>query len=145
MQTAIVVGPANQEVYTDELNRIKVSMHWDRLNPRNENASCWVRVAYSNASDGYGGVHVPRIGEEVIVSFLDSDCDRPLVTSRIYNGAKQPHWHSNGLLSGYKSKEHQGNGYNQLVMDDATGQNRTQLLSSPNKKGPSRSQALNPN
>jgi len=130
IQTAIVVGPANQEVYTDELNRIKVRMHWDRLNPGDENASCWVRVAYSNAGNGYGGVHVPRIGEEVVVSFMDSDCDRPVVTARVYNGAKQPHWHSNGLLSGYKSKEHQGEGFNQLVMDDSTGQNRAQLYSS---------------
>jgi len=132
LQTATVVGPANQEVYTDTLNRIKVQMHWDRLNPGDEQASCWLRVAYPDAGNGYGGVHVPRIGEEVVVSFMDSDCDRPVVTARVYNSAKQPHWHSNGLLSGYKSKEHQGGGYNQLVMDDATGQNRTQLYSSSN-------------
>ena len=129
LQTAIVVGPANQEVYTDALNRVKIRMHWDRLNSSDENASCWVRVAFSNAGNSSGGVHVPRIGEEVVISFLDNDCDRPLVTSRMYNGAKKPHWHSNGLMSGYKSKEHQGNGFNQLVMDDATGQNRTQLYS----------------
>ena len=129
LQTATVVGPAHQEVYTDELNRIKVRMHWDRLNPGNENASSWMRVAYSNAGGGTGGIHVPRIGDEVQVNWLDSDCDRPLVVGRAYNGANKPHWHSNGLLSGYKSKEHQGDGFNQLVMDDATGQNRTQLYS----------------
>ena len=129
LQTAIVVGPANQEVYTDSLNRVKVQMHWDRLNPGDENASSWVRVAYSNAGNSSGGVHVPRIGDEVVISFLDDDGDRPVVTSRVYNGSKKPHWHSNGLLSGYKSKEHQGTGFNQLVMDDATGQNRTQLYS----------------
>ncbi|MFP3519566.1 type VI secretion system Vgr family protein, partial [Pseudomonas sp. SIMBA_077] len=72
---------------------------------------------------------VPRIGEEVIVSFLDGDCDRPIITGRVYNGAKTPDWHSNGILSGYKSKEYQGSGYNQMVMDDATGQNRVQLYS----------------
>ncbi|MEM5458518.1 type VI secretion system Vgr family protein [Paraburkholderia phytofirmans] len=130
MQTATVVGPANEEVYTDQLNRIKVQMHWDRLNPGDENASCWIRVAQSDAGGSYGGVHVPRIGEEVIVSFLDGDCDRPIVTGRVYNGAKTPDWHSNGILSGYKSKEYQGSGYNQMVMDDATGQNRMQLYSS---------------
>jgi uncharacterized protein involved in type VI secretion and phage assembly len=59
-------------------------------------------------------------------STLSTDCDRPIVTARVYNGATKPHWHSNGLLSGYKSKEHQGSGYNQMVMDDATGQNRVQ-------------------
>jgi len=128
LQTAIVVGPANQEVYTDALNRVKIRMHWDRLNSSDENASCWVRVAFSNAGNSSGGIHVPRIGEEVVISFLDNDCDRPLVTSRMYNGAKKPHWHSNGLMSGYKSKEHQGNGFNQLVMDDATGQGLSGIL-----------------
>ncbi|WP_429251079.1 type VI secretion system Vgr family protein [Paraburkholderia sp. GAS333] len=130
MQTAIVVGPANEEVFTDDLNRIKVHMHWDRLNDGDESASCWMRVAQSDTGGGYGAVHVPRIGEEVIVSFLDGDCDKPIVTGRAYNGAKTPDWHSNGILSGYRSKEYQGSGYNQMVMDDATGQNRVQMYSS---------------
>jgi type VI secretion system secreted protein VgrG len=129
MQSAIVVGPANEEVYTDELNRIKVRFHWDRLNDGDANASCWVRVAMSDTGSGYGGVHVPRVGEEVLIDWVDGDCDRPIVTARVYNGATKPHWHSNGLLSGYKSKEHQGSGYNQMVMDDATGQNRVHLYS----------------
>jgi type VI secretion system secreted protein VgrG len=128
-QSAIVVGPANEEVYTDELNRIKVRFHWDRLNDGDANASCWVRVAMSDTGSGYGGVHVPRVGEEVLIDWVDGDCDRPIVTARVYNGATKPHWHSNGLLSGYKSKEHQGSGYNQMVMDDATGQNRVHLYS----------------
>jgi len=128
-QSAIVVGPANEEVYTDELNRIKVRFHWDRLNDGDANASCWVRVAMSDTGGGYGGVHVPRVGEEVLIDWVDGDCDRPIVTARVYNGATKPHWHSNGLLSGYKSKEHQGSGYNQMVMDDATGQNRVHLYS----------------
>ncbi|MEZ2311768.1 type VI secretion system Vgr family protein [Paraburkholderia sp. RCC_158] len=129
MQTATVVGPQNEEVFTDSLNRVKVQMHWDRLNAGDENASCWMRVVQSDTGGGYGAVHVPRIGEEVIVSFLDGDCDRPIITGRVYNGAKTPDWHSNGILSGYKSKEYQGSGYNQMVMDDATGQNRVQLYS----------------
>ncbi|TKC89205.1 type VI secretion system tip protein VgrG [Trinickia terrae] len=130
MQTAIVVGPENEEVHTDSLNRIKVRFHWDRLNAGDEKASCWVRVAMSDTGGGYGGVHVPRVGEEVMVDWLDGDCDRPIVTGRAYNGSTSPQWHSNGLLSGYRSKEHQGSGYNQMVMDDATGQNRVQLYSS---------------
>ncbi|MGF7192421.1 uncharacterized protein (DUF2345 family), partial [Robbsia andropogonis] len=72
----------------------------------------------------------PRVGEEILVDWVDGDCDRPIVTGRVYNGSKTPNWHSNGLLSGYRSKEHSGAGYNQLVMDDATGQSRTQLYSS---------------
>ncbi|QGZ64679.1 type VI secretion system Vgr family protein [Paraburkholderia acidisoli] len=129
MQTAIVVGPESEEVYTDTLNRIKVHFHWDRLNAGDETASCWVRVAMSDTGSSYGGVHVPRVGEEVIVNWLDGDCDRPVVTGRVYNGATSPNWHSNGILSGYQSKEYGGSGYNQMVMDDATGQNRMQLYS----------------
>lgn len=130
IQTATVVGPSNEEVYTDSLNRIKVHFHWDRLNSGDEKASCWLRVAMSDTGGGYGGVHVPRVGEEVIVGWLEGDCDRPIVTGRVYNGSTTPDWHSNGILSGYKSKEYGGSGYNQMVMDDATGQNRMQLYSS---------------
>ncbi|MDN7852867.1 type VI secretion system tip protein TssI/VgrG [Burkholderia seminalis] len=130
LETAIVVGPQGEEVHTDELNRIRVQFVWDRLNPANENASCWVRVVQSDTGGGYGGVHVPRIGEEVLIDYVGGDCDRPLAVGRVYNGANQPQWHSDGILSGYRSKEYSGGGYNQLVMDDATGQNRVQLMSS---------------
>lgn len=128
LQTATVVGPGNEEVYTDSLNRILVRMHWDR---RDGTAStCWVRVAFSDTGGGYGSVHVPRVGEEVTIDWVGGDCDRPIATGRVYNGATQPRWHTNGILSGYRSKEYGGQGYNQLVMDDATAQNRLQLFSS---------------
>ncbi|CAG9260262.1 type VI secretion system Vgr family protein [Paraburkholderia caribensis] len=130
LESAIVVGPQNEEVYTDELNRIKVRFIWDRLNSGDERASCWLRVVQSDSGGGYGGVHLPRVGEEVLVDYVDGDCDRPIVVARVYNGAVKPQWHSNGLLSGYRSKEFGGSGYNQMVMDDATGQNRLQLYSS---------------
>ncbi|KVP76534.1 type VI secretion protein [Burkholderia ubonensis] len=130
LETAIVVGPQGEEVYTDELNRIRVQFVWDRVNPGNENASCWVRVVQSDTGGGYGGVHIPRIGEEVLIDYVGGDCDRPLAVGRVYNGATKPQWHSDGILSGYRSKEYSGSGYNQLVMDDATGQNRVQLMSS---------------
>ncbi|MBN3763689.1 type VI secretion system Vgr family protein [Burkholderia sp. Ac-20365] len=130
LESAIVVGLQNEEVYTDELNRIKVRFIWDRLNSGDERASCWLRVVQSDSGGGYGGVHLPRVGEEVLVDYVDGDCDRPIVVARVYNGATQPQWHSNGLLSGYRSKEFGGSGYNQMVMDDATEQNRLQLYSS---------------
>ncbi|AOK22240.1 Rhs element Vgr protein [Burkholderia ubonensis] len=130
LETAIVVGPQGEEVYTDALNRIRVQFVWDRVNPGNENASCWVRVVQSDTGGGYGGVHIPRIGEEVLIDYVGGDCDRPLAVGRVYNGAAKPQWHSDGVLSGYRSKEYSGSGYNQLVMDDATGQNRVQLMSS---------------
>ena len=129
-QTATVVGPVDEEIYTDKLNRVKVRFHWDRLNPGDEKASCWVRVSYPNAGEGWGAVHVPRIGQEVIITFLDGDVDRPIVTGRIYNGEQTPQWHTDGRLSGYKSKEYKGAGFNQLVMDDNPEQNRVQLYSS---------------
>ncbi|AOK58070.1 type VI secretion protein ImpA [Burkholderia ubonensis] len=130
LETAMVVGPSGEEVYTDELNRIKVMFIWDRQNPGNERASCWVRVAQSDTGGGYGSVHVPRVGEEVLVGYLGGDCDRPIVLHRIYNGAVKPQWHSNGILSGYRSKEYSGAGFNEMVLDDATGQNRVRLFSS---------------
>lgn len=129
-QTATVVGPAGEEIHTDKLNRVKVRFHWDRLNPGDEKASCWVRVSYPNAGEGWGAVHVPRIGQEVIITFLDGDADRPIITGRIYNGEQTPQWHTDGRLSGYKSKEYKGAGFNQLVMDDNSEQNRVQLYSS---------------
>lgn len=128
-QTAIVVGPGGEEVYTDPLDRIKVQFRWDRINPGNEAASCWVRVSYANAGEYWGAVHVPRIGQEVIVSFLNGDPDRPVVTGRLFNEEQRPQWHSNGRLSGFKSKEFGGAGFNQLVMDDTSEQNRIHLYS----------------
>lgn len=130
LESAIVAGPTGQEAYTDALNRIKVLFIWDRLNQGDERASCWVRVAQSDTGDGYGAVHTPRAGEELLIGHIDNDIDRPIALHRVYNGAAQPAWHSNGLLSGFRSKEFSGSGFNQMVMDDATGQNRVQLYSS---------------
>jgi len=129
-QTATVVGPNQEEVFTDSLNRVKVQMHWDRFSVADEKASCWLRVMSPNAGGTLGGVFVPRVGHEVGIVYLDGDCDRPVVSGSLFNGQLTPQWHSNGLLSGYKSKEFQGTGFNQLVMDDSTGQNRAQLFSS---------------
>jgi type VI secretion system secreted protein VgrG len=129
LETAIVVGPQGEEVYTDELNRVKVQFIWDRQNSGDASASCWVRVAQSDTGGGYGSVHVPRVGEEVLVGYVGGDCDRPIVLHRVYNGSVRPQWHSNGVLSGYRSKEYGGSGYNHLVMDDSTGQSRAQLYS----------------
>ncbi|MFA8329676.1 type VI secretion system Vgr family protein [Burkholderia ubonensis] len=130
LETAIVVGPKGEEVYTDELNRIRVMFVWDRVSPSDQGASCWIRVAQSDTGAGYGGVHIPRVGEEVLVAYIAGDCDKPIAIARVYNGVNRPNWHSNGILSGFRSKEYSGSGYNHLVMDDATGQSRLQLMSS---------------
>ncbi len=128
-QTAIVVGPAGEEIHTDHLNRVKVQFRWDRQNPGDARASCWLRVSYPNAGQGWGALNVPRIGQEVIVTFLGGNADRPVITGRLYNEAQSPQWHTDGKLSGFKSKEYKGSGFNQLVLDDTTSQNRVHLYS----------------
>ncbi|MCK0746729.1 type VI secretion system Vgr family protein [Chromohalobacter nigrandesensis] len=132
-QTATVVGPANEEIHTDHLNRVRVQFHWDRQGQNDENASVWLRVAQPNAGAGWGGVFVPRIGQEVLIDFLEGDADRPLITGRVYNGDQRPDWHSHGLLSGFKSKTYRGSKYNELVFDDATDQERVRLNSEAEK------------
>ena len=84
-QTAIVVGPSGQEIYTDKYGRVKVQFHWDRLGKRDEHSSCWIRVSQSWAGKGWGGMFIPRIGQEVIVEFLEGDPDRPIIIGRVYH------------------------------------------------------------
>src|SRR5258705_2746115 len=91
-QTAIVVGPGGEEIHTDEHARVKVQFHWDRYGKANENSSCWVRVSQVWAGKSWGSIHIPRIGQEVIVEFLEGDPDRPIITGRVYNGeARAPY------------------------------------------------------
>ncbi|MBW2646830.1 MAG: type VI secretion system tip protein VgrG, partial [Deltaproteobacteria bacterium] len=89
-QTAIVVGPAGEEIYTDEHGRVKVQFHWDREGKNDENSSCWIRVSQVWAGAGWGAMHIPRIGQEVIVDFLEGDPDRPIITGRVYHGTNTP-------------------------------------------------------
>lgn len=89
-QTALVVGPPGEEIWTDEHGRIKVQFHWDRVGVKDDKSSCWVRVAQSWAGKGWGSLFLPRIGQEVVVSFVDGDPDRPLVTGSVYNGDNPP-------------------------------------------------------
>ncbi|WP_175717673.1 type VI secretion system Vgr family protein [Burkholderia anthina] len=130
LQNAIVAGPNGEEVYTDSLNRVKVWFHWNRRNGQDERASCWVRPTFLDAGSNRGGIQPLRKGDEVVVGFMEGDCDRPVIIARMYGGATQPVWHTNGLLSGQRSREYGGTGYNQLVMDDSTQQNRVHLYSS---------------
>lgn len=118
-QTATVVGPAGEEIWTDRYGRIKVQFHWDRLGRRDERSSCWVRVSSPWAGPGMGGVSAPRIGQEVVVSFLDGDPDRPLVTGRVYNEDNPQPFGKH--VSGIRSKTVQGEGYNELTMHDTAG------------------------
>jgi type VI secretion system secreted protein VgrG len=88
-QTAIVVGPAGEKIYTDKHGRVRVQFHWDRYGKRDEKSSCWIRVSHAWAGRGWGSVHLPHVGHEVVVSFLEGDPDRPLITGRVYNGENE--------------------------------------------------------
>ena len=89
-QTAVVVGPSGEEIYTDKYGRVKVQFPWDRYGKQDENSSCWMRVAQVWAGKNWGAMHIPRIGQEVLVSFLEGDPDRPIITGRVYNAALMP-------------------------------------------------------
>jgi type VI secretion system secreted protein VgrG len=123
-QTAIVVGKAGQEIWTDKYGRIKVQFHWDRAGKSDENSSCWVRVAQGWAGKGWGAMSVPRIGMEVIVSFLEGDPDRPLVTGCVYNSDAMPPYPlpAEQTKSTVKSNSSKGGeGFNELRFEDKKG------------------------
>jgi type VI secretion system secreted protein VgrG len=129
IQTAVVVGPVGEEIYTDEFGRVKVQFHWDREGKRDENTSCWIRVSQSHAGPGFGGIDIPRVGEEVIVSFLEGDPDRPLITGRVYHQEAMPPFGlpSEKTRSGLKTKTYKGGGYNELSMDDSPGKEQIRI------------------
>lgn len=124
VQSAIVTGPHGEEVYTDEFGRVKVQFHWDRLGALNENTTCWVRVSTEHAGNNFGSITLPRIGQEVLVEFLEGDPDRPLVTGRGYNRHKMPPWQlpEQKTLTGFQTREFRGVQRNQIVFDDTSGQ-----------------------
>ncbi|OQS50649.1 type VI secretion system Vgr family protein [Chromobacterium violaceum] len=147
VQTATVVGPAGEEVHTDQHGRIKVQFHWQRPDEHptigaalDDKSSCWLRVAMPSAGAGWGHQFIPRIGQEVLVDFIEGDIDRPVITGVLYNGSHPTPDFSgagslpaNKTLSGIKSKEHQGGGYNELLFDDTPGEVRAKLSSEPGK------------
>jgi type VI secretion system secreted protein VgrG len=112
VQTAVVTGPAGEEIHTDKFGRIRVQFHWDRYGRRDEKSSCWVRVAYPIAGKGWGMVAVPRIGHEVVVSFEEGDPDRPLVIGSVYNGDNPAPWPlpADATQSGLLSRSSKGGG-----------------------------------
>ncbi|MFK7988378.1 MAG: type VI secretion system Vgr family protein [Sandaracinaceae bacterium] len=124
IQTAIVTGPAGEEIHTDEHGRVKVQFHWDRLGEMDEKTTCWIRCMQTWAGKGWGAFVLPRVGMEVVVSFVDGDLDRPLVTGCVYNGDNpgpydQP---SKKMISTFKTNSYPGgNGYNELRFDDSKG------------------------
>ena len=124
VQTAIVVGPGGEEIYTDEHGRVKVQFHWDREGGKNENSSCWIRVSQVWAGSGWGAMYIPRIGQEVIVDFEEGDPDRPIITGRVYHGINKPPYSLPGdkTKSTIKSNSSPGgSGSNELRFEDKKG------------------------
>jgi type VI secretion system secreted protein VgrG len=131
-QTAVVVGSAGEEIYTDEHGRIKVQFHWDRKGEKNEKSSCWIRVAQLWAGAGWGGLFIPRIGQEVVVSFLEGDPDQPLVVGCVYNGDNDPPYTlpddmTKSTIKSNTSLGGDGKKYNELVMEDSEGMTQVVL------------------
>lgn len=130
-QTARVVGPKSEEIWTDEHARVKVQFAWDTNGTFDENSSCWVRVSQAWAGAGFGGIHIPRIGQEVLVEFMDGDLDRPIVTGRVYNDFNPPPYKlpTNATQSGIKSHTVEGarENYNELRFEDKKGSEEVHL------------------
>ena len=123
-QTAVVVGPSGEEIFTDEFSRVKVQFHWDRLGGKDENSSCFVRVSSVWAGSGWGFIQIPRIGQEVIVDFLEGNPDAPIITGRVYNAAQMPPYGlpANATQSGWKSNSSPGGGgWNEMRFEDKKG------------------------
>ena len=124
IQTAVVVGPSDEEIHCDEHGRVKIQFHWDREGQRDDNSSCWVRVSQPWGGAGQGGMFIPRIGQEVVVQFLEGDPDRPLIVGRVYNGENLvPHaLPATKNISTIRScSTPGGGGFNEIKFDDSAG------------------------
>ncbi|CTT91601.1 protein rhsD%2C truncation [Escherichia coli] len=133
-QSAVVTGPAGEEIFCDEHGRVRVKFNWDRYNPADQDSSCWIRVAQAWAGTGFGHLAIPRVGQEVIVDFLNGDPDQPIIMGRTYHHENR----TPGSLPGTKtqmtirSKTYKGSGFNELKFDDATGKEQVYIHAQKN-------------
>lgn len=135
-QTAVVVGPAGDEIYTDKYGRVKVQFHWDRRSETNENSSCWMRVSHPWAGNNWGMIAIPRIGQEVIVSFLEGDPDQPIIIGRVYNAEQMPPYELPGEMTKSTIKSNSskgGGGFNELRFEDKKGSEQVFLHAERNQ------------
>jgi type VI secretion system secreted protein VgrG len=137
-QTAIVTGPQDEEIHTDEYGRVKVHFHWHRHDDSDDKSSCWIRVSQYWAGKQWGSIHIPRVGQEVVVEFLDGDPDRPLVTGRVYNGDNMPPYDlpGNRTQSGVKSRSSPGGGtsdFNEIRFEDKKGEEQVYIHAEKNQ------------
>ena len=134
VQTAIVVGPPGEDIHTDELGRVKLQFHWDRLGKFDQASSPWIRVMMPMAGQNFGQMCLPRVGQEVVVQFLDGNMDHPIVVGVVYNRANMPPWHlpAQRALAGLRSRELGAGGdggSNHLILDDTKNALQAQLKS----------------
>jgi type VI secretion system secreted protein VgrG len=125
-QTARVVGPKGKEIWTDKYGRVKVQFHWDRKGKRGDASSCWVRVASGWAGKNWGLQQIPRVGQEVVVSFLDGNPDRPLIIGSVYNAEQMPPYElpanaTRSVMKSRSSAEGTANDFNELRFEDKKG------------------------
>jgi type VI secretion system secreted protein VgrG len=137
-ETAVVVGPAGTEIYTDQYGRVKVHFHWDRYGRKDGDDSCWIRVAHPWAGSNYGSIHIPRIGQEVIVDFERGDPDHPIITGRVYNAEQMPPWElpANKTQSGILTRSTLKGAYsnaNALRFEDSKGEEQVWLHAERNQ------------
>jgi type VI secretion system secreted protein VgrG len=137
-QTAVVVGPGGEEIYCDKYGRVKVQFHWDRYGKKDQNSSCWMRVSNPWAGATWGGVAIPRIGQEVIVDFLEGDPDQPIITGRVYNADQMPPYAlpANATQTGIKSRSSKGGGaanFNEIRFEDKKGSEQVFLHAEKNQ------------
>ncbi len=124
VESATVVGPAGEEIHTDEFGRVRVQFHWDREGGRDESSSCWIHVSQPWGGAGFGGSNLPRIGQEVIVDFLGGDPDRPVITGRVFTNLQKTPYKlpDNKTQSGWKTNSSPSSGgYNELMFEDKAG------------------------
>jgi len=138
-QTAVVVGKQGEEIWTDRYGRVKVQFPWDRNGKSDENSSCWVRVSQVWAGKSWGAIHVPRIGQEVIVEHLEGDPDRPIITGRVYNADNMPPYDlpDNQTQSGLISRSTKGGGtetFNEIRFEDKKGEEQLYIHAEKNQR-----------
>lgn len=132
-QTAFVVGPSGEEIFTDKYGRVKIQFHWDRTRKFDPDSSCWVRVAREIAGNKWGSMHIPRIGQEVIVDFIEGDPDQPIITGSVYNPETMPHYElpKYKTLTYFKTRTtpDDGKGFNELRFEDKAGKEQVFMRS----------------
>ena len=137
-QNALVVGPAGEEIWCDKYGRVKVQFYWDRYGKKDENSSCWIRVSHPWAGGTWGMVAIPRIGQEVLVDFLEGDPDRPIITGRVYNADQMPPYAlpANKTQTGTKTRSSKGGGaanFNEIRFEDLKGSEQLYIHAEKNQ------------